>query len=282
MTANEIKEALTTKYNVDPKEFSGKNKAELEAIYQTYTQAENILNTAETTEAIPTLKDTPVQTMGDQVLVPVEVIPQRYSPEWSDYVMSLFKEDELERGLPRTDALRRVAYMLFGDVRSSSCVVQSPEISNGGRATVTVDLEWTSHVHPHNTMRTSGSADCFSGNTEKAYANHATATAETRAEGRALRKALGLTKVLALEEAPQTTADEQTDQNATIPTGMLNGLGVVCQRHKIDLHKLVAYLKINVASIEMLTLKHGRDITTVLSQYQNGTPIPPEILSSNG
>lgn len=198
--------------------------------------------------------------------------PDMYSAMWSDYVLSLFDKSELENGMPRTDALRRVSFMLLGQCDNITYVKQCPTIENAGRATVEVQLRY------HNTgVTVSGAADVSSANTEKKFAVHAVATAETRAEGRAYRKALGLTKVLAAEELSTPDADESDGSNGLVPTGMANGLITMCNSSKLDPVRVANALGYSVASIEDLTKDQALEMAKALAEFKRGTrPIPEE------
>jgi hypothetical protein len=132
----------------------------------------------------------------------VVCIPKRTSPEWNDYVLSLFEENEMFEGRPLCAGLRRVAELVMGPIMiSRPTQVFPPKESDGvGRATVVWEVVFeTGHLF-------SDVADCWEGNTDDAFCVFNTATAATRAEGRALRKALGLKTV---------AAEEMTNKNTT-------------------------------------------------------------------
>jgi len=128
--------------------------------------------------------------------------PPRTSPEWNDWVMSLFEEDELFDGRPVCNGLRRVATLVLGPILVSKPSEVFPPLTGDelGRSTVVWELVFESgHVF-------GDVADCWEGNTDDAFCVFSTATASTRAEGRALRKALGLKTVSAEEMTSKNTA----------------------------------------------------------------------------
>lgn len=199
-------------------------------------------------------------------------IPERTSAEWTDYVLSLFKESELENKNPKTDALRRVAETLYDRFNIRTKVIDSPRNDNAYRASVLVSLEFQGG------WVIDGCADVYSGNTDSTYAVHALATAETRAEGRALRKALLLTKVLAAEETYNAPTDEATGDNGRITQSMLTPLYIMCQRVGIDFDKLLKQQKIDVNDHKELTLEKGRELANLINQFQRKPETcPPEI-----
>jgi len=128
--------------------------------------------------------------------------PPRTSPEWNDWVMSLFEESELFDGRPVCAGLRRVAELVLGPILSSKPVQVFPPTSGDeiGRSTVVWEVIF------HSGRVFGDVADCWEGNTDDAFCVFSTATASTRAEGRALRKALGLKTVSAEEMTSKNTA----------------------------------------------------------------------------
>ena len=132
----------------------------------------------------------------------VEDRPSITSPEWNEFVMSKFDESELIDGMPLAAGLRRVSEMLLGQIVSSGPTQVFPpkEDHAPGRATVVWKVEFL------NGMSFSDVADCWEGNTDDMFCAYAVATAATRAEARALRKALRLRVVAAEEVTKKNTA----------------------------------------------------------------------------
>lgn len=128
--------------------------------------------------------------------------PSRTSPEWNDYVLSLFEDNELFGGRPLCAGLRRVAELVLGPIASSRPTQVFPP-SRGdeiGRSTVVWEVVF------QDGRLFSDVADCWEGNTDDTFCVFSTATAATRAEGRALRKALGIKTVAAEEMTTKNTA----------------------------------------------------------------------------
>lgn len=128
--------------------------------------------------------------------------PTPTSPEWNDYVLGLFDVSELYEGRPLCAGLRRVAELLLGRIISSRPTQVFPPSSGDqiGRATVVWEVVF------EDGSLFSDVADCWEGNTDDAFCVFNTATAATRAEGRALRKALRLKTVAAEEMTKKNTA----------------------------------------------------------------------------
>ena len=128
--------------------------------------------------------------------------PDCLSPEWNDYVLGLFDEKELYDGRPLCAGLRRVAELLLGRIVVSrpTQVFPPTEGDTIGRATVIWEVVF------EDGSIFSDVADCWEGNTDDTFCVFNTATAATRAEGRALRKALRLKTVAAEEMTKKNTA----------------------------------------------------------------------------
>ena len=146
---------------------------------------------------------TPSNTTTGTVDVIDDGRPSTTDPGWNDYVLSLFEDNEMYDGRPLCHGLRRVAELLFGDiVVSRPTKVFPPQDDNGiGRATVIWEIVF------ENGQSFSDVADCWEGNTDDTFCVFNTATAATRAEGRALRKALRLRVVAAEEITKKNTAE---------------------------------------------------------------------------
>lgn len=233
-----------------------KDKAESLSKAEVLQELEKNINTIE--ESLNTL------TADEAIAIKeINIEEKMVEPTWTPYVMQQFDPSELENGNPRTDALRRVAAKLLGRFCSDTEILQVPEMSNGGRATVVVNLEFIKDG-----LRISGAADTYAGNTPKEYYVHAVATAETRAEGRALRKALMLTKILSAEEMQKPSIDEPNGSDGRILSDMLNSLKLMADRVGIDLFKLSIVEKFNIQVLEDLTHAQGLKLGQEISKIQ--------------
>lgn len=252
-------------YNVD--EVSKMPVDKLKELYAAVESSNNLMSEAvESQDIIPSGNSTLMgETLPDER-------PSFTDPKWTDYVLTLFDKSELENGNPKADGLRRVAEYILGPFNTITNVEQVPTVDNAGRATVVVTVSFMDG------RTVSGAADVFSGNTDKKFAVHPVATAETRAEGRALRKALRLTKVLTAEELQNADADEPNGEDNRIVTGMLNSLIVMCDRLGVDLLKLALWMKFEVNSTDELTKRQGLDISNKLAKFQRKEEeIPNEV-----
>ncbi len=193
---------------------------------------------------------------------------------WTDYVLELFSKNELENGNPKVDGLRRVVEKLYGSFDSRSQIIDSPNINNGFRATVLVSLQFRNGDWTGWTV--DGAADVFSGNTAAPYHKHAVATAETRAEGRALRKALKLVKVLSAEETYNADSDEPNGADNRIMQTMISGLNTMADRAGLDPLKTAIKMGLNIESLDQLTHKQGVSLATEIGKYHRGEVETPD------
>lgn len=166
--------------------------------------------------------------------------PAMTDPRWVDFVLGQFDpETELADGQPTTDGLRRVAELLLGPiVRGAARVVQSPTPQNNFHAVA----EYTIVIQPHDggyELQYTDAADVYEGNTDAAFRRFAVATACTRAEGRALRKALKLRRVVAAEEVC-LVPHEESGVNGKITPTQLTTINELCRRNNISAARLLA------------------------------------------
>ena len=142
--------------------------------------------------------------------------PSITSPEWNDYVLGLFADNELFDGRPTCAGLRRVSELVLGQIVSSRPTQVFPPSDGNGVGSSTVIWE----VVFGEGCVFSDVAASWEGNTADMFCVFNTATAATRAEGRALRKALRLRTVAAEEMTKKDTASivrsiSQTSKVAT-------------------------------------------------------------------
>jgi len=232
-------------------------------------------------------KETTTETIN--ATVGVEIANTNPTPndlEWTDYVLSLLSDDEKIMGNPTTDGLRRIFEIALNCtiLDSQSNVVQSPSPENEKRATVVHTLSYFlngghSDNHNLNHRSVSGAADVYWGNCDKIYRNHPVAVAETRAEGRALRRALKLRKVVAAEELAKDIEDHPDHNNVDkITNNQINFIDVLAKRININVTKLLESLAIDSKNIYHISHDDAVKIVTSLSSYQQTNSIPDNLL----
>ena len=213
-------------------------------------------------------------------------IPSINDIDWTEYVLGLLSDDEKIKGNPTTDGLRRIFEIALNCsvIGADSEVVQAPSPDNEKRDTVTHKLTFVLNdvsVPEESKYRSvSGAADVYWGNCDKIYRNHPVAVAETRAEGRALRRALKLRKVIAAEEMAEEI-DDHPDANSVnkITNNQINFIDVIAQRINIDVKKLLQSNNLDHENLYNLHHEDAVNIIRLLSRYQQSvSDIPENIL----
>ncbi len=211
--------------------------------------------------------------------------PDINSLEWNDYVLGLLSEEEKISGNPTTDGLRRIFEIALDCtiIDSTSEVVQSPSPDNEKRATVVHSLNYIlnneSLPAELRARAVNGAADVYWGNCDKVYRNHPVAVAETRAEGRALRRGLKLRKVIAAEEVANEIEDDPDGINVSkITNNQINFIDVLSKRLNINVNNMLTIKNIT-ESIYNVSHKDAVILIRDLSKYQqNLSDVPDNII----
>ena len=208
------------------------------------------------------------------------------SLEWHPFVMALLDDTELHEGYPKVDGLRRVGELLLGDIIDSKPIEVFPVNGNSlGRATVSYSITfrwWDTSERTYADV-----ADVFNdgqhGNINDDFIVYALATAATRAEGRALRKALKL-KICTAEEI----SDKAKVVNRTLTSGFVDDsitdnqikfMNTRCRKLDVDVMKLVNSNGERYEKIERLTKKQASTFIEMLNSANRGeTQMPQEVL----
>lgn len=205
--------------------------------------------------------------------------PSFNSPEWNDYVLSLFTNEELVDGNPTVDGLRRVTELVLGKIVSTKVdIVQSPTMSNGYCCVLKYKIKIITEDEEKNTLSYEAAADCSASNCDARFAVFATAVAETRAEGRVLRKALRLRKVIAAEEAAAVPHEDSLSDGKITPT-QIKFIEVLCQRNDINIVKYLSAAKDFkfTGRLEDIPYKSAVTVIAHLSEMQrNNASISPK------
>jgi hypothetical protein len=216
--------------------------------------------------------------------------PSMFSDEWNDFVMAHFHRNELIDGNPICAGLRRVAEFLLGDIVESGPEQVFPAMDGSApdRATVVfkVVFNWMNSGEQRVYKEV---ADVWHGNTDDLFCAHPVATASTRAEGRALRKALKL-RCLAAEELAKkdivsivkeavkkspTSGEYEVDQN--ISTQQVQFIDTKCKQLDIDIMSFINMGSGDYANIGQVTRDSAKKMIKFLNGYQNGEPIQDSI-----
>lgn len=221
--------------------------------------------------------------------VVLEDAPSMLSPEWHDYAMTLFEENELVNGHPLVAGLRRVCELVLGPMTFSgpTWVKPTERDDHHGRATVIFTVEFA------NGIRCAEVADSWEGNTDDTFCAFAVAIASTRAEARALRKVLKIRGVAAEELTKKDTAKivrdiskkkESTsgdyDDQGRMSDAQYNFIDIKCKQLNISGSEL--FSEFGVSSKKKVSKKMASEIIDRLNEYQrNQAAIPDNITGYN-
>lgn len=234
--------------------------------------------------------DTPSNTDTSVKNVVMEDAPSMLSPEWHDYAMTLFEENELVNGHPLVAGLRRVCELVLGPMTFSgpTWVKPTDRDDHHGRATVVFTVEFA------NGIKCAEVADSWEGNTDDTFCAFAVAIASTRAEARALRKVLKIRGVAAEELTKKDTAkivrdiskqnnssSGDYDDSSRMSDAQYNFIDIKCKQLNVNGAKLLTDI-FNVTNSRKISKKVASDIIDRLNEYQRDTSnIPSEIAGYN-
>jgi len=217
--------------------------------------------------------------------------PSMFSDEWNEFVMAHFHRNELIDGNPICAGLRRVAEYLLGDIIESGPEQVFPATDGSGpdRATVVfkVVFDWMNSGQQRVFKEV---ADVWHGNTDDLFCAHPVATASTRAEGRALRKALKI-RCLAAEELAKkdivSIVQESVKKNPTsgeykadtnISSQQIQFIDNKCSTLDIDAFAFINMGNSSFSSVSEVTKDSAKKMIKVLNNYQNNSgDIPSSI-----
>lgn len=207
-----------------------------------------------------------------------EFKPDYLSPDWHDYVMTLFTDKELVDGNPNVAGLRRVAELLIGEIVHSCPQHVYPPSQNDelSRSTVVYLVKFQT---PKGIKEFADIADCWSGNTDDMFLVHSPATASTRAEARALRKALKIRGVAAEElckkDVSKTIAKTSPD-NDRINQDQIKLINIQCKKLDIEVMKFINSGSKKYKSIYEVKKSTAINMISDLNVYYNNQDSIPD------
>lgn len=239
------------------------------------------LDSAEIVVEAPIIITSPTDNSVNTTMVGAESTPtpRRIDPEWNDYVMSHFVDDELIDGKPNASGLRRVFEKLIGIVTAVDVnVIQPPNPENDNHAVVSTQLTYFSLQNGLGTIRVSDAADVFIGNTAEPFYRHPVATAATIAESRCYRKELRLRTISSEEnQAPKGEQAEiqkimeSAPQLATpIQKNTIEKLCKVVGIKNVDKLLAVVLGAEPIKTMGSISEEEGKKVLRMLNKYQTG------------
>jgi len=177
-------------------------------------------------------------------VVQEDLIPTKNDPEWTQYVLGLFMDDEVDGKNPRVEGLRRVSEILVGELIEEGCdLISAPTESNRFRACVKA---WGVFATKYGqNKRFEALADATTDNCFEDYATFLVAMADTRAKGRMFRNALGLRRVVAAEEVNKTFAmASEIQPGGDIHVGQITVIRMMAEQHGFSIPTILDNLGI--------------------------------------
>lgn len=200
--------------------------------------------------------------------------PLPTSPEWHDYVMSLFTEDEIvetDKGkFPKVSGLRRLAELLIGRITESGVEKYSTHLFDSATSLGRADCIYRVVFGNFITFKGLASAGPTNSGGFNLYPE---ALAETRAEARALRKALKLKVCGAeeLEEVTDTAVAIDGVEKTTITDTQKSFIEVIAGKLGIDVNK---FLK--VKDVNKISYSDAVSYVKKLNDYQQKKEVIPQ------
>ena len=192
--------------------------------------------------------------------------PQEYEPEWSEYLLDQLSDSELINGAPSVDGLRRITEKCFGEIlESKSNIIETPTSQNNQRCTICHTLT-ISKYRSAQTISVDGCVDVLYHKTPYPFKDHLIATADTRAEGKALRRALKI-RVVTAEELQNEDEQEALSSDELVNDQQILALNQLCKRLDVSVVSFVTG-EYKVKQINKLRNLEGRLLIGKLSEFQ--------------
>ena len=208
-----------------------------------------------------------------------EVIPKMTDKNWTTYVLSLMEDDEIYNGLPKAEGLRRICRLLIGEPESTpvplqmlfekgklvSCVMQAKiRIICKDKNDYDISREY------------SDVAEVNTSNTKEDFLPYFASAAFTKAEGRTLKKILGL-KILTAEEVPSNYFDKQD-----INSNQIAHIDLFCKKNNIDVLKFINSSTKKYEKIDNVSFETAGKMIKELNEYnKESKKIPDSIIGYN-
>ena len=207
--------------------------------------------------------------------------PKEHDPEWSEYLLDQLSDNELINGAPTVDGLRRITEKCFGEIIGSrSEIIDTPTAQNNQRCTIKHTLTIAKYGTAHSIV-VDGCVDVLYHKTPYPFKDHLVATADTRAEGKALRRALKI-RVVTAEELQNEDEQEALSSDELVNDQQILAINQLCKRLDISVVPLVTGEYKKTKTITELRNLEARLLISKLSEFQR-TPddIPKTYIGYN-
>ena len=193
--------------------------------------------------------------------------PKEYDPEWSEYLLDQLSDNELINGAPTVDGLRRITEKCFGEIiESKSDIIETPTSQNNQRCTIRHTLTIAKYRSAQ-VISVDGCVDVLYHKTPYPFKDHLVATADTRAEGKALRRALKI-KVVTAEELQNEDEQEVLSSDEFVNDQQILALNQLCKRLNVSVSSFVTGEYNTTKKINDLRNLEARLLISKLSEFQ--------------
>lgn len=208
-----------------------------------------------------------IDTAGEYPDAPAYSGPADCDPEWSEYLLDQLSDHELINGAPTVDGLRRITEKCFGEIiESRSTIIEPPRSDNALRCTICHTLVIAKY-RGMRTIRVDGCVDVVHSKTPYPFKDHLVATADTRAEGKALRRALKI-RVITAEELQSESEEEVLISDEGINDQQILAINQLCKRLDVNVEGLVKTKCQGAEKINEVNSLEARLIISQLSEFQ--------------
>lgn len=211
-----------------------------------------------------------------------KVVPAIGSVEWQDFVVSELTNKELSDGSPTAAGLRRVCELHYGNIIDSNTeVIQFPN-KEINRAVVRYTVRCIPYQDKTNAsyspISVAACAESNESNLDSKFFAHMVATAETRAEGRALKKLMCLNFSTAEELIGSSNADNPEMASEV----KCRAIKKMCDNLELNIGKFLAkYAEISATQLEnrkTLSKAKAESLLSILNDFSNDkTKIPGDV-----
>lgn len=192
--------------------------------------------------------------------------PNEYDPGWSEYILDHMSDNELIKGSPTVDGLRRATEKCFGEIlQSKSEIIEVPTRQNN-KCTIKHSLTIRKYS-TDSVIEVDGCVDVLYDKIPYPFNTHLVATADTRAEGKALRRALKI-RVVTAEELQNQDEDDVMASEEGMNDQQILALNQMCKRLNISVAKFVKLQYNEVKVINDVSNMEARVLIGQLSGFQ--------------
>jgi hypothetical protein len=196
--------------------------------------------------------------------------PSISDPNWTEYVLKQLTDKELFDGRPTVAGLRRVTQKIIGPIKESTLEVYQSPSHNCDGCTVKAHIVIEPLDGEYNIYEGLGHAD-HTNNTAHPFDKFNVTIAETRAEGRALKKILGLSNIFTVEEIDQESKTSMSElSNEPINNNQINAIDKICSADRCNIN-VEAFVKDKHPGCKKLNQISDADaigLLKTLSEYQ--------------